>query len=210
MENANNGWAVGDNGLIIKYDGTWSQITSPVSDNLNDLYIVSTDNIWAVGDNGTIIRYNGSVWEEIASPISFNLESVSFVGNEEGWAAGKNGIINFKAGSLVPLSGVLISSAYLMGTSSPVQIIEWNEYFPAICNGCDIKLQVRVAPDNSGMPGTWTDWYGPDGVGTYFTINKGEIAPRDFNWRSWVQYKIEMTSDGLNTPIASEIVINYK
>ena len=85
-----------------------------------------------------------------------------------------------------------------------------NEDIPESCASCLVKLQVRVASDNVGVPGSWTDWYGPDGVGTYFTISKGEIAPKEFNWASWAQYKIEMQSDEINTPIVYDIIVNYK
>ena len=211
MLSPTNGWAVGDGGTIARYNGVWSTVSSPTTQDLNGVAFISSSNGWAVGDNGVILRYDGVNWALIDSPVDYNLQTVAFSGENIGWVVGELGVVSaYGTAQIVPANGYLISSAYWMGTSSPLQVVEWNEDIPESCASCLVKLQVRVASDNVGVPGSWTDWYGPDGVGTYFTISKGEIAPKEFNWASWAQYKIEMQSDEINTPIVYDIIVNYK
>ena len=104
-------------------------------------------------------------------------------------------------------SGYLLSSAFDMGGASPVQIIEWDENIP---DNCDIKLQLRTAPNSSGSPGAWTNWYGENGAGTYFTSASGTLVSLDLNGNQWVQYRVELSGDGLNTPALTEVRINYR
>ena len=80
--------------------------------------------------------------------------------------------------------------------------------------GTDVKFQLRTALDLSGSPGTWTSWLGPDGTSaTYFTDpTGGEAMPSAFTSGGddqWVQYKVFMTSTGLNTPTLSDITLTY-
>jgi hypothetical protein len=104
-------------------------------------------------------------------------------------------------------SGTYTSSWLDMTNNSPVQIISWSETVPG---GCDIRLQVQTAPDSGGSPGVPTGWYGASGAGTYFTDPLGTIIPAIINGNQWVQYKAELTGDGISTPILEEVVINYK
>ena len=103
--------------------------------------------------------------------------------------------------------GTLTSSSFNMTDSSPVQIIEWDETEPS---NCDIELQLRTAPDSSGSPGTWTNWYGSSGSGSYFTNNAGTLISVDLNDNQWMQYRVELSTDGVDTPILKETRINYK
>ena len=55
------GWAVGNLGEIIKWNGTaWAIETSPVTKGLRAVTVTATDNAWTVGDVGTIVRYTGA------------------------------------------------------------------------------------------------------------------------------------------------------
>ncbi|MFH1286939.1 MAG: hypothetical protein ABII02_04290, partial [Candidatus Magasanikbacteria bacterium] len=106
--------------------------------------------------------------------------------------------------------GYLISSAFDMTTSSEIQVIEWDQVIPSCSPTCEIKLQVRAAPDSSGSPGTWTPWYGEIGVGDYFTVSAGTLLPTILNGNQWVQYRAELIGDGVDTPILEEVRLNYK
>ena len=96
----NLGFAVGNNGQILKYNcSNWSAETSPTNRRLNSVYIVSASEAWAVGNNGTIIRWNGSSWATISSPTNNQLNSVAMLDTNEdgsanaGWAVGNGGEI---------------------------------------------------------------------------------------------------------------------
>lgn len=55
---ANEGWAVDNGGGIYYYDGTWQQVTRPITDILYSIAMASDNSYgWIVGENGTILRY---------------------------------------------------------------------------------------------------------------------------------------------------------
>ncbi|MBD3311547.1 MAG: hypothetical protein GF349_03555 [Candidatus Magasanikbacteria bacterium] len=107
-------------------------------------------------------------------------------------------------------TGSLQSSAYDMSSTSSIQTIEWDETIPICTPDCEVKLQLRAAPDSGGTPGTWTDWYGASGVLTYFTSSTGSLVPINLNGYRWVQYRAELIGDGSNTPVLEEVRVNYR
>jgi len=63
MVNASDGWAVGDAGTIIRWDGDdWRTVTSPTGHGLLSVFMISADDGWAVGWDGTIIQWTGTEW----------------------------------------------------------------------------------------------------------------------------------------------------
>lgn len=106
-------------------------------------------------------------------------------------------------------TGTLYSSAFNTGGVSNFASLEWSQTILS-CPLCNIKLQVRGAADNAGNPGIWTDWSGPGGVGTFYTANSGTVIPALLNGNQWIQYKVDLTGDGNNSPSFEEIRIKYK
>ena len=87
---ADDGWAVGQSGTIIRWNGeSWNNVASPTGQNLNSVFMVSANDGWAVGQGGTIIRWNGTSWNNVASPTGQNLNSVFMVSANDGWAVGR-------------------------------------------------------------------------------------------------------------------------
>jgi len=105
--------------------------------------------------------------------------------------------------------GYLISSAFNMGPLASPSIIKWTEVIPACSPACSVKFQLRTAPDAGGSPGSWSNWYGSAGSGTYFTNPAGSLISPDLNSNQWLQYRAELTGDGIKTPILEEVKINY-
>ena len=94
MPSSTEGWAVGWNGVIIKWDGSsWSSVASPTTSSLLSVYMISSDEGWAVGCNGVILRWDGSSWSLVTSPTKGSLASVYMLSSTEGWAVGYEGII---------------------------------------------------------------------------------------------------------------------
>jgi trimeric autotransporter adhesin len=103
---ANLGFAVGAAGYILQYNGTtWTKATSPTTQALNGVFIVSTSEAWAVGAAGVIIKWNGTSWSTFTSPTTTALNSVKMVdsnGNgtaDFGCAVGNNGVVAFYNGT---------------------------------------------------------------------------------------------------------------
>ena len=102
---ANNCWAVGDNGTIARWNGTvWNDVTaslSPTTENLNSVYCVSGTDCWAVGDPGGVaaqrpltLRWNGASWtaqDNSALNERQRLRSVYCTATDNCWAVGDPG-----------------------------------------------------------------------------------------------------------------------
>lgn len=91
----NIGFAVGNSGTIIQYNGTnWVAATSPVTNHLNGVFTVSASEAWAVGASGVILKWNGSSWSSVSSPVSSPLNAISMLDTNNdgladvGWAVG--------------------------------------------------------------------------------------------------------------------------
>ena len=99
MVSADDGWAVGDQGTIIRWNGTaWYNVTSPTKDSLLSVFMVDANDGWAVGEGSTgtgvaLIRWNGTSWNKVTCPTTDWLFSVFMVDANEGWAVGKEGTI---------------------------------------------------------------------------------------------------------------------
>lgn len=92
------GWAVGQNGLILRtFDAgnTWQQASSSVSENLRAVHFPTDQTGWAVGSNGVILRSldGGQTWQQQPSGTSSYLKGVHFLNDEEGWVVGNDGVI---------------------------------------------------------------------------------------------------------------------
>jgi hypothetical protein len=107
-------------------------------------------------------------------------------------------------------SGTLLSSAFDMGDSSPLQLIEWDETVPVCSPACSVQFELSTAPDSGGSPGAWSAWYGEGGIGTFFTSASGALAPTALNGNQWMRYRATLTGDGDTTPTLSEVRVNYK
>jgi len=208
---------------------TWTSFAETATKNGGEIYYQLSD------DDGSTWQYwNGSGW---ASAGAANYNTATAINTNIAEFSTSTGQILFKAflesdgSQLVQLdhiiigygeqagggggggfasSGFLISSAFDMGDSSPVQVVKWNQTVPACSPTCSIQLQVRSAPDSGGSPGTWTSWYGSGGAGTYFTVATGTIASTDLNDNQWVQYRAEFVGDGSDTPVLEDVTVNYK
>jgi len=202
----------------------WSGFSETANKNGGEVYYQLSDN------NGSTWQYwNGSNWVA-ASAANYNIALVINTYIDKFSTSSSN--IMFKAflssdgtqqvqldevkigyyggSSGYETTGYLISSAYNLTDNSPVQAITWDEDIPICVPSCQVRLQVRTAPDAGGAPGTWTDWYGAGGGGTYFTNHYGELISKDLNWNQWAQYRVELVGDGNNAPILEEVRVNYK
>ncbi|MDO8915580.1 MAG: YCF48-related protein [Coriobacteriia bacterium] len=89
-------WAVGEAGLILKWNGTsWARSAAGVTaSNLRAVSFADVDNGWAVGDGGTILRTtdSGVTWTKPASGTTLNLNSVSAPTTSTVLAVGAGGV----------------------------------------------------------------------------------------------------------------------
>ncbi len=96
MLSATSGWAVGEEGTILRTnDGgvTWESVASTVEDNLWSVAFANASFGFAVGDNGTMLKWNGSAWSAMESQTSLSLLGVALSGTQKGVAIGEGGTI---------------------------------------------------------------------------------------------------------------------
>lgn len=88
---ADNIWAVGDSGTILRWDGAvWASMKSPNNLAITSLAIINDNDVWAgagTDSPGSVINWNGNNWSEISSTPTViygisatNSDSLSVVG----------------------------------------------------------------------------------------------------------------------------------
>ena len=89
------GWALGDEGTILRYDGSsWETTASPSTYRLYDLVMTTVSSGWAVGDYGTVLRFDDGRWTVWPQKIpNTNLHAIAMPGPDSGWAVGRAGTI---------------------------------------------------------------------------------------------------------------------
>ncbi len=88
---ANNGWAVGEGGAILKTTnggGNWTTISVISNDPfLIDIFFLNSNTGWAAGDGGIFKTTDGgTTWNQQNGPA--NLTKVFFINASKGWAVG--------------------------------------------------------------------------------------------------------------------------
>lgn len=102
--NAQNIFAVGDSGVILRYDGkSWTGGAQSAANGrtLRGVWGSSASNVWAVGDGGLILNWNGSSWNGPGgSTATANLQAVWGLDVRTVWTVGDAGTILKWSGSV--------------------------------------------------------------------------------------------------------------
>jgi Tfp pilus assembly protein PilX len=173
---ANLGFAVGAAGFILQYNGTsWVKVTSPTTQALNAVYMISTTEAWAVGAAGVILKWNGTSWSSFTSPTTTALNSIKMIDS--------NGNGTADVGCAVGNTGVV---AIYNGTSWALQSPGGGNLFDCVVfNANDIYAV--------GAAGRIVHW---DGTGTWTTVTSNvttqlntaaKIFPRTNPYSNWIQ-----------------------
>jgi len=86
---ATSGWAVGNKGKILHYDGQrWETVPGVTNQILHGVCFLDPDHGWAVGDQGTILKYENGTWSPMNSNTTLGLMDVTFTSPTNGWAVG--------------------------------------------------------------------------------------------------------------------------
>jgi photosystem II stability/assembly factor-like uncharacterized protein len=128
---ATDGWAIGEHGSILHYDGAaWTVMSSPTSDSLRGLSMLSADEGWAVGDYPSVIlhyanqRWSTVVDEPAVARLSVGrLSDVDFVASDKGWAVGP-GILHYDGNNWTAFSKEELG---IRGVLNGVDMVSANE-----------------------------------------------------------------------------------
>lgn len=128
INNTLNGWAVGDNGMIIKTtDGqSWVQQQNPYTPTLDGVFFLNEYEGWAVGNLGCILYTadRGTTWNEINVGTNILFRGVQFTSSGNGYTVGNVGnifkysIINGNDSTNATLSNISIDDVSLENFNS--------------------------------------------------------------------------------------------
>ncbi len=91
---ANNVFAVGQDGVFLKYDGSVAvQITNPSTEELLSVSGSSATDVWAVGNNGAVVHYNGSIITSHNIGTTQQLGCVKAFASNDVWTCGNYGVV---------------------------------------------------------------------------------------------------------------------
>ena len=147
LANARNGWAVGDNGVILATtDGgtSWQAQTSGTTDNLDGVAFANTRDGWAVDDSGCALATTdgGRTWSQQCLGV-WGLFGVAFANSSHGWAVGGEGYTDTSI-IMVTTSGGAIWIAQRWGSDESLDAV-------AFANASD-GLAVGSTLDAAGNP----------------------------------------------------------
>lgn len=97
------GWACGNNGVVLKYDGdTWSKVNTgglASNENLNAVAFADDTEGWFVGTHGVLLHYLNGNWSLDSSPTEQTLYSIAVPRGKMAWVTGS-------AGTLLTYNGI--------------------------------------------------------------------------------------------------------
>ena len=71
MVSADDGWAVGDHGTMLHWDGNaWTRVVAPTTSPLHDVSMISATDGWAVGGSATILIGTAAPGTRLPVPVT--------------------------------------------------------------------------------------------------------------------------------------------
>lgn len=144
--------------------------------------------------------FSGYAWNDIIGWISFNCADISVCGTSNykvvtSWVA-------------TSTSAIIESATFDTGVNGGAQINSF--YWKGSQTGGTVNFQFAVSNSTSGP---WS-YFGPTGIGSYYTANKDIRTKVDFtlhNNQRYFRYKILLMSDQAqhNTPVIEKVVVNW-
>jgi len=112
-------WAVGALGTMLHYTaGQWQAVSTPITQTLLDVQMVSPTEGYAVGDH-IIAHWDGSHWNPMLTPAAI-LYAVAVPARGEGWAVGEQGALwHLRGGGWTPVSSPVIDRLSAIVMDSP-------------------------------------------------------------------------------------------
>jgi photosystem II stability/assembly factor-like uncharacterized protein len=90
------GWACGNNGVVLRYDGdSWDKVDTGLAKNENLMAVafINETEGWIVGTHGVILHYNNGSWSLDSSQTEETLYSIAITPSHTAWVVGSNGTI---------------------------------------------------------------------------------------------------------------------
>lgn len=107
-------YAVGDEGLILHYDGAaWSSTSAPYPVELWEVWGTGPDDVWAVGHAGTLLHLTDGEWQYHATDNFETLYAVWGTGDDDVYFGGDHGALyHFDGETIAPLQTDIASTIW--------------------------------------------------------------------------------------------------
>ena len=159
---SNTGYAVGNNGVILKTTdkgAAWNTMVSGTTSNLNSVRFIDEQHGFVVGDNVFLKTNNGgATWVLNTTSLNYSVKSVFFVNQNTGFAAGGNGTISKTTNGGTSWSAFL-AEPYAMFTSL---------YFTNLSTGFVVGLTGKYLKTTDGGNSWFTKY--ADASKNYYTV----------------------------------------
>lgn len=87
---ANNLWAAGYNGGLIRFDGmTWTKVSTGITQNISALWGSSANDVWAVVDGGKFLHFDGTSWSLGTNPTNVYQARIWGSGANDVWVVSR-------------------------------------------------------------------------------------------------------------------------
>jgi len=117
-------------------DATWTEVSSPTGNHINELDGVAEDDIWGALDGGDMIHWDGTTWWVVPTTAPDHIRDLQMLTATDGFAAGKNGWLGRWDGSswsslTSPTSDEfkslsMVSSSFGVAVGQNGKIAHWN------------------------------------------------------------------------------------
>lgn len=98
----NRAWAVGNAGTLLYFDGTaWTSVAVPISNPINNIFIVDATHGWAAAAGGNILFWNGTTWSVAIDTGAETWSAIYMLSNTSGWVVGAGGNVRKYNGASV-------------------------------------------------------------------------------------------------------------
>lgn len=170
--------------MLAKQPTSWSSVSSPTSNQINDIDLLNRTWGFAAGNNGALLKWNGSSWTNLTSPLSSTLSGLDILNSSFAIGVGASGkVVKWNGSSWSTLATISNSP-----TLSAVTIVNSTLIFAAGTRSNTGRIYKSV---NGGT--SWSEDYAAgnnfwgikaiNATVTYAVGDSGQIARRVGN--SW-------------------------
>ncbi len=113
---ARNVIAVGDGGLVCRFDGTgWEDAEVPTDANLLCVLCRSETEAYAAGTQGALLAFDGERWRPVADPIDAGITGLAWFADRLYAVAGRGGVFRLEGARLEPIKELTLYHAQVIG-----------------------------------------------------------------------------------------------
>ncbi len=156
MIDSNNGWAVGDDGLVLKWNGSiWNKVTLPffTESDFYSLSFINSTTGFIAGQNGILLKYNGTTWQFL-DVSSYDITSVSAIDANNVWIANINYVYFISNGVsdenyMLEAAPDTINSIYFLNSTTGWAVSQSGAVYPYLNGTWSYPPTITTKPLNS-------------------------------------------------------------